>query len=87
MNLLGRLVGRRLPILHALDSVRKRFVGLAIHQTLLLEDYWVSLLCLHCFNLILVLVLLGLLAHLEEVRVEDLVRVQRVRVWVVLLVV
>ena len=47
----------------------------------------VRLLLPHLLDLVLVLVLLRLLTHLEEVRVEDLVRVQSVAIWVVLLVV
>ena len=54
---------------------------------MLLEYDRVGLLLAHAFDFLLVLLFLGLLAHLEEVRVEDRMGVERMRVGVVVLVV
>ena len=83
------------PLLHPEDAVGEGLIrgassgstGAARPGTLRVKDHRVGQLVAHLLDLFLLLLLLGLLGDLEEVRVEDLVRVQRVRVRVVLLVI
>jgi len=74
-----------LALLHAENSVVEGVLcGAAL---LLIENDGVGELLPHLFHFLLPLLLFGLLRHLEEVRVENLVRVQSVRVRVVFFVV
>ena len=83
------------PFLHPEDAVGEGLIcgassgstGAARPGTLRVKDHRVGQLVAHLLDLFLLLLLLGLLGDLEEVRVENLVRVQRVRVRVVLLVI
>lgn len=75
--------------MHPLRSVGEGLVNLLVGSVLpvLVENDWVCKMLAHLFDLFLPLIFLGLLADFEEVRVEDLVRVERVRVRIILLVV
>ena len=92
LALLGNWCGRLrascsrhlLALLHALDAIVESFLGLAVGRP---KDHRVSHLLSHLLHLLFLLLFLCLLTHLEEVRVEDLVWVQRVRIRIVLFVV
>ena len=84
----GRL-RRALAFLHPEDSIRKGLIILRIGsiQSILIKNGRVGQLLSHQFDFLFLLVFLCLLADFEEVRVEHLVRVKRLRVRIVLLIV
>ena len=73
-------------LLHAKDAVVKGLLS-GVARLLRLKKNRVGKLAAHLLNFFLLLILLRLLRHLEEMRVENLVRVECVRVRVVLFVV
>ena len=79
-----------LAFLHPENAIVEGVFSLGVDgaaTTLLVEDDWVCLLLTHLFDFFFLLVFFSLLTHLKEVRVENLVWMQGVRIRVILLVV
>ena len=74
-----------LPFLHSKNPVCKRFFSLSVGPPL--KNDGIGLLLSHRIDFILLLFFFGLLAYFEEVRIKDLVGVERVRVGIIVLII